>query len=141
MTTSPAHRLLQQAGHQAAVARGHGHPDEWRDQMVVADERPGGQLPVIHLGHEMSSEEPGRSLEPDPLLAAIGEPPSAHAPCARHQPQTENAAPDELAAGTRDVLDRGPRPLLGRGISGSSDPHGEEVAVIWTLHTAEGADG
>src|SRR5262249_17856928 len=91
---------------------------------------------------EMCGQAPGGRFEPEPPFAAIGDPPSAHllGGGPRRQPQTEDTAPDELAARTRDILDRGPRPLLRRGIGGPVGRDGEEVDVIGTIHAAEGAD-
>src|SRR5262249_51736470 len=110
--------------------------------MLVPDKRTDGQMPVIQSGHEMCGEEPRGRLEPDPIFASIGDLPSAH-PLRRRprlQAQTEDAAPDNLAAQTRHIFDRGTRPPLRRGVSGSVSRHRKEVDGIGTVHTAEGAD-
>src|SRR5262245_13698091 len=142
MTGSQAHRLDQQAGHQTAVDGRHGHPDEWRNRMVVPDERTGEQLPVVELGHKMCFHKPRGCLEPDPVFAAIGDLPSGYLlrRRLRLQPQTENTTPDELTAATSHVFERGTKPLLRRSLCGSVGRHGENVDVIGTIHTAEGTD-
>src|SRR5918993_1059393 len=110
--------------------------------MVVPDERTGEEVLVIQSGHEMCGQDPQSPLDPDPILPAIGDVPPAYPlrQGPRLQPQTEDTAPDELAAPTRHVFEGGTTPLLRRGIRGSVGRHGEEVDVIWAIHTAEGAD-
>src|SRR4029450_565339 len=99
MTGSQAYRLDEKAGHHPAVHGRRGHPDEWRNRMVVPDERTGKQLPVIESGYEMCRHEPRGRLEPDPVFAAIGDLPSGY-PLRRRpglQPQTGNTPREEWA--------------------------------------------
>lgn len=71
-------------------------------------------MAAFEPGHEMCGQEPRRGLDPDPIVAAGADLPSAQAVrrSPRIEAQTEQPAPDELTALTRDILDRGTKPLL-----------------------------
>src|SRR3954451_16888137 len=89
-------------------------PDEGGDRVVVPKEQGNRQLIVVAQRDRVAGHVPRRRLDPDPALAAVGNPPPLHVLCRTGgtEPETEQVPQKGGASPRRLLLEHDTSPLL-----------------------------
>jgi len=135
-------RTPYQSERHLTVDEGYRRPDERCEPSVVADERREGQLAFIDVHNYVAGQEPRGSLNPYPVLAAIGDLPPEQAIRGRSQLKAKAEEDtldnwDEEEQTTRHSLQRRADQLLGCSAWRLINRSGDDVGVIGVRERAK----